>query len=407
MKDKLKIKNDSKAFRSSQVKFGCEHFLESEIDIIKGKKIGLVTNHSAVLQNGKHIVDVLRGEHGVKITALFSPEHGIRGNAPAGAHLNHEKDPDTGLQIYSLYGEQTKPENWMLENIDVLIYDIQDAGTRFYTYISTMALAMEAAAENKITFLILDRPMITSGELIDGPLLHEDNLSFIGLLPVPVLYSLTPGELAGLVQEEYLHPKGLCAELHVIRLQNYSRSMWYDETQLPWLIPSPNVPTIETATIYPGTALVEGTNVSEGRGTPYPFQYIGAPFIEKDALTATLSNLEIPGVQFQPLDFVPRQSSFVIHPRFLDQVCHGVFVEIVDRKVLKPVEVGIAIVCAIRKLHPEHLRFRADGAFDRLIGDKKIMPMIEAGAGYEEVADTWKDELICFAESRTKYFLYP
>lgn len=391
---------------SGKVKLGCERFLESETELIKGKRVGIVTNHTGVLPDGKHIVDALRAEPGVTISALFSPEHGIRGDAPAGAHVGHEIDQKTGLQIYSLYGEHTKPEKQMLENIDVLIYDIQDAGTRFYTYISTMALAMEAAVENKIPFIILDRPMIASGDLIDGPMLHDDVRSYIGMLPIPVLYSLTPGELAELVKQEYLLPKGLEIDLRIIKLENYSRSMWYDETGLPWLIPSPNVQTIEAATLYPGTALIEGTNVSEGRGTQFPFQYIGAPFIDKTNLTDTLNKLNLPGVKFDPIDFTPKQLSFVSHPRFKDQLCHGIHVHLTDRNIIKPVEVGIAIACAIKKLHPEHLTFRADGAFDRLTGDKNIKHLIEKGCGHYEIASSWKADLKSFSESRKKYFLY-
>ncbi|HEY9166558.1 MAG TPA: DUF1343 domain-containing protein [Candidatus Kryptonia bacterium] len=392
---------------SRQVKFGSEHFFESGLELIKGKRIGFVTNHSAVLSDGRHEVDVLREEDEVVVAALFSPEHGIRGSAPAGAHVESELDPATGLQIYSLYGDHTKPEEWMLKNVDILIYDVQDAGTRFYTYISTMALAMEAAAEKGIPFVILDRPTIVTGNLIDGPFLHDDARSFIGMLPVPILYSMTPGELAGLIQQEYLKPKGLELDLTVSTLLNYKRSMWYDETGLPWVIPSPNVKTIEAATLYPGTALVEGTNLSEGRGTPYPFQYIGAPFIDGVKLAASLTELGLPGVEFDPVTFVPRFSSVVSHPRFSGELCHGIYLRVTDRTMVKPVEAGVALVCAMRKLNPAQLKFRSDGAFDRLSGDKNIKSMIEKGAGYLEIAATWKSRLGTFDEERKKYFLYP
>ncbi len=389
-----------------RVKLGSERVLEAEIGILKSKTIGMITNHSGFLPTGKHIVDALRANSDVEIGALFSPEHGIRGDAPAGKHVEHEVDPSTGIQIYSLYGEHTKPEKWMLEKLDLLAYDIQDVGTRFYTYISTMTLAMEAAAENNLPFIIFDRPLVTCGNMIDGPVLKNDLHSFIGMLPIPVLYNLTPGELAGLVREVYLRRKNLEIDLHVVKLENYSRSMWHDETGLDWIIPSPNIPTIATATIYPGTALVEGTNVSEGRGTPFPFQYIGAPFIREMELADYLNAHEMPGVRFSSIGFTPKEVSAVSNPRFKGLLCHGVDIQITDRKVIKPVEVGIATVCAIRKLYPEDLTFRRDGAFDRLVGDKMIRPLIEKGASYREIAETWATGLRDFDESRSKYFLY-
>lgn len=269
-----------------------------------------------------------------------------------------------------------------------------------------MTLCMESAAENNIPFVVFDRPTIISGNKTDGPFLHEDCRSYIGMLPVPILYGMTPGELAGLIQKEYLKPKGLKAELKVIRLRNYNRTMWYDETGLPWVIPSPNVRTIEAATIYPGTALVEGTNVSEGRGTGFPFQTIGAPFIDGKKLADSLTGLDMPGVRFEPADFTPHQSNTVSHPRFKDQLCHGVFIRVTDRTAIRPVEVGLATVCAIRNLYPEDTKFRSDGAFDRLTGDRQIKTMIEEGAGFREIASTWKDALDRFTEVRKEYFLY-
>ena len=389
-----------------RVKPGCEDFLESWVELTRGRRVGLIANHTSVFPDGRHDVDVLRGEHNVTITVLFSPEHGIRGTAPAGEHVDSLLDPLTGLQVFSLYGEHTKPDKSMLEDVDFLVYDIQDAATRFYTYISTMTLCMESAAENNIPFVVFDRPTIISGNKTDGPFLHEDCRSYIGMLPVPILYGMTPGELAGLIQKEYLKPKGLKAELKVIRLRNYNRTMWYDETGLPWVIPSPNVRTIEAATIYPGTALVEGTNVSEGRGTGFPFQTIGAPFIDGKKLADSLTGLDMPGVRFEPADFTPHQSNTVSHPRFKDQLCHGVFIRVTDRTAIRPVEVGLATVCAIRNLYPEDTKFRSDGAFDRLTGDRQIKTMIEEGAGFREIASTWKDALDRFTEVRKEYFLY-
>lgn len=375
-------------------------------ELITGKRAGIVTNHSAVLPGGEHLVDALMADHGTTVCALFSPEHGIRGDAPAGRHLANQVDPKTGIQIYSLYGDHNKPDKSMLNGIQVLVYDIQDVGVRFYTYISTLALVMEAAAENHIPLILLDRPMVLPGHLIGGPVLAEEARSFIGMLPIPLLYSLTPGELAGLIRKEYLRDKGADLEMSILKLENYSRSMWYDETGLSWLAPSPNIPTIDTAVVYPGTALIEGTNISEGRGTDSPFRLIGAPFIDKMKLADFLNSLELPGFSFAPVDFVPREKSIVNHPRFKDTTCHGIEVVVTERNIVKPVESGLAILCALKKFYPTELTFRADGAFDRLAGNKKVGKMIEGGADYREIASTWELELQAFGESRKEYFLY-
>ncbi len=390
----------------TRVKLGCERLIESQMNLIEGRQIGIVTNHSGVLPGGRHVVDALRAVPDVRIKALFSPEHGIRGNAPAGKHVENEVDPQTGIQVYSLYGSHNKPEGSMLSGIDTLVYDIQDVGVRFYTYISTLALAMEAAAEKGIRFILLDRPLVNSGLIIDGPMLDDEVKSFVGMLRLPVLYGLTAGELAGLIRKEHLGKSGLAIDLKIVKLENYSRSMWYDETGLAWLPPSPNIPTPETAAIYPGTALIEGTNLSEGRGSRSPFRFIGAPFVDKRKLADALNSNELPGVEFNPVDFTPRELTIVSHPRFKDILCHGVEVAVKDRNVLKPVEVGLSIICEIRKLHSVELMFRADGAFNRLVGNKKVRDMIEAGAGYAEVASGWREELAKFANSRKEYFLY-
>ncbi len=400
------LKSGSIMSDAKRVKLGCERLLNSEMQLLTGKQIGIVTNHTGVLPNGEHIVDALRARSDVGIRALFSPEHGIRGDAPAGSHVGHEIDPKTGIQVFSLYGEHNKPEASMLEGIKTLVYDIQDVGVRFYTYISTLTLVMEAAAENGIELLLLDRPLVLSGGIIDGPVLENDVKSFVGMLPLPIVYSLTPGELAGLIRKEYLGKLASDLDMRVLKLENYSRSMWYDETGLDWLPPSPNISTIDTAAIYPGTALFEGTNINEGRGTASPFRFIGAPFIDKLKLADSLNSLGLPGVEFAPVDFIPREMSAVSHPRFLGTVCHGVEVAITDRNDLRPVEVGVAMLCAVKKLHRTEMTFRADGAFDKLIGNRDIRRMIEDGTEYNEIVSTWDSDLDRFRKSREEYFLY-
>lgn len=392
--------------KKTGVKAGCERLMGPDRQLVAGKRVGIVTNHSAVLPDGEHLVDALVADHDTTVGALFSPEHGIRGKAPAGRHVADEVDPKTGIQIFSLYGEHNKPDASMLEGVDVLVYDIQDLGVRFYTYVSTLALVMEAAAENRIPFILLDRPLVLPGGMIDGPVLDEEVRSFIGMLPVPLLYSLTPGELAGLIRKEYLRVKGLDIDMNVLELENYSRSMWYDETGLKWLPPSPNMPTIDTAVVYPGTALIEGTNISEGRGTDSPFRFIGAPFVDKERLADSLNSLGLPGVKFLPLDFVPREMDIVKRPRFNGIQCHGIEVVVTERDSVKPVETGVAVVYALQKLNASQMSFRADGAFDKLAGNKNVREMIERGADYREIAATWEGELQAFGESRREYFLY-
>ncbi len=406
--NKLNLSSDRRSISpiAHRVKLGCERLLESEMKLIRGKRVGIVTNHSGVLPSGIHIVDALRADSDTTVVALFSPEHGIRGDVPAGKHVGHGIDKASGLPIYSLYGEHKKPEKWMLENVDLLVYDIQDLATRFYTYVSTLNLAMEAAAENDIPFIVLDRPCLISGNLIDGPLLKDGFKSFIGMQRVPILYSMTPGEMAFMLNEENMLSHGIKAELHVVKLENYFRSMWYDETGLDWVNPSPNITSIETAVMYPGTALFEGTNVTEGRGTKQPFRYVGAPFIKNTQLTDYLNSLELKGVEFVPVNFVPRSGKGGSNPKYKNQKCGGVEVRVVYRDNVKPVEVGIAMICAARELYPDLVKFREDGAFDRLTGDDNIREMIEQGKDHKEISSYWKHELREFSKVRKKYFLY-
>ena len=271
--------------QSNRVKIGAEVFLEKYLDIIKGKKIGIVTNHTGVLPDGRHIVDVLNSIPDVKIVALFGPEHGIRGEVPDGKSISHGVDTKTGIKVYSLYGEVKKPTPEMLKDIDVLIFDIQDVGARFYTYISTMSYCMEACAELGKKFIVLDRPNPIRGLYVDGPVLAPKFKSFVGPHPIPVAHGMTVGELAKLFNEEGWLENGVKADLTVIKMENYLRKMWFDQTGLPWVKPSPNMMTLNTAIVYTATCFIEGTNVSEGRGTAHPFEWIGAPWIDAQKLT--------------------------------------------------------------------------------------------------------------------------
>ncbi|MBI4811802.1 MAG: DUF1343 domain-containing protein, partial [Ignavibacteriales bacterium] len=300
---------------AQRVRIGAEILLEMHLDSLVNKRVGIICNHTSLLPNGTHLVDTLQSR-GVNITSLFAPEHGIRGNIPAGEEVKNQKDIKTGLTVYSLYGGTKKPTLEMLIDADVLIFDMQDVGARFYTYASTMAYCMMSAAENGKKFIVLDRPNPINGIDIEGPVLDLRLISFVGLFPIPVRHSLTIGELASMiVGEGYINPSNV--DLTVIPMEGWKRTMWYDETGLPWIAPSPNMKTLATATVYPGTCLFEATNISEGRGSQKPFEFIGAPKIDSTLLVSKLNKLKLPGVIFSEIKFTPKADSIVAaSPKF-------------------------------------------------------------------------------------------
>jgi uncharacterized protein YbbC (DUF1343 family) len=375
--------------------------LEDRIDVIKGKRVGLITNPTGVDQKLNSIVDILFTHPDVELTALFGPEHGVRGSAQAGQYVEKYTDEITGLPVYSLYGSTKKPTPEMLQDVDVLLFDIQDVGTRFYTYIYTMALAMEAAKENNIPIVVLDRPNPISGTKVEGPVLEDKYSSFIGEYPIPVRHGMTVGELVKLFNKEF----SIGADLTVVEMDGWKRNMYYDETHMQFVLPSPNMPTLETALVYPGAALIEGTNVSEGRGTTKPFELIGAPFINSTELAKTLNALKLPGVTFRAASFVPTFSKHV------NVLSHGVQIHVTDRKSYKPFETGLHLVKTIHDLYPDKFQFRTPNSsgisfFDNLVGNGSIRAGIESGKTVEEMKEEWKPELDEFMNVREKYLLY-
>ncbi|HSL90648.1 MAG TPA: DUF1343 domain-containing protein, partial [Ignavibacteriaceae bacterium] len=293
------------AQQQNQFKFGADILVEDNISYLAGKKLGLIVNHTSLLSNGKHLVDVLHSADGVEITSLFSPEHGIRGDADAGKHIADGFDPATGIKITSLYGNTKKPTKEMLNNIDILIYDIQDVGARYYTYISTLYYVIEAAAENNIKILVLDRPNPISGEKVEGPVLDLNFKSFVGIAKIPIRHGMTVGEL-GLLFNDYIKiKKNIYAEIEIVKMLNWDRYKYYDDYFSGWLPPSPNINKLETAVVYPGTCLIEGTNLSEGRGTFEPFLKIGAPFIDAGKVIEELNRHSIKGVELESVIFTP------------------------------------------------------------------------------------------------------
>ena len=385
---------------------GADRLVSEFAGIVKGKRIGLVTNESGILSNGTPLVDALSKMKDFKVTALFGPEHGIRGAAPAGSHVDNSIDPRTKIPVYSLYGKINKPTPEMLKNVDVLVYDIQSIGARFYTFISTMYYILEAGAENHIPVIILDRPNPINGISVEGPVRDSAHRSFVGIAPIPVMHGMTMGELAKMFVGEGWLKDGEKPDLTVIKLKDWNRKNYLDDYSLPWVKPSPNIPDLETAIVYPGTCFIEGVNVSEGRGTYHPFLTIGAPFINSKDLINEINKLGTPGVELKPIKFTPVSiPTMSASPKYKDQECSGISIKVTNREKFKAVPFGIKLVCALQKLYPDSLRFR-DSGFDRLMGTSSVRNMILAGDSPDKIIDSWQKELDRFKMIRKKYLLY-
>lgn len=386
---------------------GCEASVKTGLDnvgsykhLFHNKRVGIITNHTAKSSSGQYIVDVFRNMSNVTITALFSPEHGIYGIEEAGRKIESGTETTYQLPVYSLYGKARKPTREMLGNIDILVFDIQDVGARFYTYIYTMSLAMEAAAECGKRFVVLDRPNPINGIQVEGNILERQYASFVGLYPIPVRHGMTVGELARMFNEQGWLKNGVKADLVVIKMKGWRRSMWYNQTGLSFIKPSPNMAGLETAAVYPGLCLLEGTNVSEGRGTLLPFRQFGAPWIDSESLAAKLNRLHLPGVRFEPTAFTPVSS------KYKGQKCKGVKIIITNRDSLEPYWSGILIINEIYRMYPDAFQWRAQH-FDRLCGTSVIREAITAQSSLEKLREKWQVGLKNFLRIRDKYLMYP
>jgi len=404
-----------------KVKLGLEVFLEKHLDLIRGKRVGLITNPSGVDSRLQSTVDLLARNPEIQLVALYGPEHGVRGDSQAGEYVPFYIDKKYHIPVFSLYGQSMKPEPGMLKNIDefmrsfdtldtekipeksmvkdidVMVYDIQDVGTRVYTYIATMAYAMQACAESGIVFIVLDRPNPINGLDMEGPVLeYPDYSSFVGLYPVPLRIGLTMGEMARLFNDRFLAKK---ANLTVIPMEGWQRTMWYDQTSLPWVLPSPNIPTLDAATVYPGQVLLEGTNVSEGRGTTRPFELFGAPWIDGFELAKNLNGLELAGVAFREAWFTPTFS------KFQGKICGGAELHVVDRTRYRPLATTLNIIKTIRDMYPQDFQFHKD-YFDKIMGTAKVREALERGTSIEEITRSFADGLAGFADLRKAYLLY-
>ncbi|MFO7710074.1 MAG: DUF1343 domain-containing protein [Desulfobacterales bacterium] len=358
---------------------------------LAGKRVGLITNHTGLDAAGNRSIDLLAGAPGVKLRALFSPEHGLSGKADW--KVASGRDVSTGLPVHSLYGETRRPKPETLKGLDALVFDLQDAGARFYTYMTTMGYAMEAAAQQGLEFIVLDRPNPITATRMEGPVLDPDLKSFTGYFPLPVRHGMTIGELARMFNGE----KRMGVRLKVIPMRGYRREMWFDETGLPWLNPSPNLRSLTQAVLYPGVALCEASNVSVGRGTNTPFELLGAPWVGAEELAAYLRNRSIPGVDFTAARFVPSTGLFN------GDECRGVRLDLKDRDRLDAVALGIELLCALQRLYPG--AFKLQPAL-HLVGSRAVLQAIADGLGPDSIAASWQPQLEEFGRTRARYLLY-
>lgn len=371
---------------------------------IKGKRLGVVTNPTAILSDGRHLVDALYDNKDVKVVALFGPEHGIRADT-TGA-VENSRDSATGIPIFSLYGKTYKPTPDMMKNIDVLIFDIQDVGARFYTFISTLGYAMEAASEKGIPIIVLDRPNPIRGVYVDGPVALDSLESFVAYAPIPIAYGMTIGELALMYNDEgWLHNGKKC-NLIVAKMEGWNRNMWYDQTGLKWIKPSPNMISLSTAIVYPGTCIFEGTNVSEGRGTDKPFEYIGAPWLNAVEAVKDLNHFNLDGVKFETVQKTPVLTpNNTAKPKYFNQKCNDIYIHVINRNIFKPIESALYLLWEIKKNNPENFKWR-EKAFDRLCGTPEVRLMLNKGKTPEEIISSWQKDQNNFKKIRSKYLLY-
>ena len=376
-----------------RVKTGLDVLIDRDFAPIAGKRVGVITNHTGLTSDGRHIVDVLSRSSKVKLVAIFTPEHGLAGTQddPNVASGTHEA---TGTPIYSLYNRGSyRPTPQMLQKVDVLIYDIQDIGARFYTYITTLGYALEEAARAGKSFLVLDRPNPINGIAVEGPLLDPRYVSFVGYMRMPIRHGMTVGELARMYNGE----KALHADLQVIEMQGWSRNMWLDATGLEWVNPSPNIRNLTQAILYPGSCLLESDQVSVGRGTDTPFQIIGAPWFKGREVAEYLNGLAIPGVRFLARRFRPTASVFK------DEDCEGLDIQLIDRDALDSVRLGLELLYATMKFHPG--KFNLEGVM-RLLGNEDAAGRLKRGEAGSAVVKSYAPDLDQFRKTREKYLIY-
>jgi uncharacterized protein YbbC (DUF1343 family) len=395
----------SSSIERDVVTLGIDGLLTRDRGLIAGRRVGLVSNPASIDAGFRHSADRLYEDPEVALTALFGPQHGFRSDLQDNMiETPHASDGRRRVPVFSLYSETREPTPDMLREVDVLVIDLQDVGTRVYTYIYTMANCMRAAARQAVPVIVCDRPNPVGGDQIEGSLLREEWTSFVGQFPIPLRHGLTIGEIARLFNEAF----GIQADLDVVPLQGWRRSMYFDETGLPWVMPSPNVPTLDSAIVYPGAVLFEGTMVSEGRGTTRPFELIGAPWLDSDAVAGGMNGRGLPGVHFRPVVFEP---TFQKHAR---QTCGGCQIHVLDRRRFEPVRTAVELIDECRRQAPQSFRWREPPyeyehdkqPIDILAGSDSLRRAVEAGAGVGELIASWRPEEDAFRTQRERYLLY-
>ncbi|MGW6909362.1 exo-beta-N-acetylmuramidase NamZ family protein [Streptomyces sp. NPDC054940] len=383
--------------RHRQLRTGFERLAADGYSVLEGQKVGIVTNPTGVTRDVRHIVDVMHADERVNLRAVFGPEHGFRGTAQAGGSEGRYDDPATGLPVYDTYLKSGRPlaDIFTTSGVDTVVFDIQDAGARFYTYIWTLYDCMEAAQLAGKRFVVLDRPNPVTGRAAQGPVLHKEFATFVGRQPISQAHGMTVAELARLFNEEFLTTP---VPLETVRMTGWRRSDFFDASGLPWVPPSPNMPTPDTALVYSGTCLFEGTNLSEGRGTTRPFELLGAEGVD-GRWAATANELGLPGVHFREAYFAPTFS------KFQGKTIGGVQVHVHDRAAYDPVRTGIALLVTAKRAW-SGFAWRADNWIDKLTGSTQVRTMIDAGASADEVVAGWQQELAAFRRMRGEYLLY-
>jgi uncharacterized protein YbbC (DUF1343 family) len=384
------------AQRPAPVRPGIEVFLSNVPPQLRGKRVGLITNQAAIDRSGTADIDLIAGHTALKLVALFAAEHGIRGDAPAGAKIADDRDSKTGVPIFSLYlSEDRGPTDAMLNDVDVLVYDLPEVGGRTWTYVSTMALAMKAAARRKISFVVLDRPNPIGGEIVEGALLDPRFASFVGMYPIPARHGMTVGELATFFNRQF----GIGADLMVMRSENWRRSQWFGDTGLPWKNPSPNLRSPAALNSYPGTVYFEGTNLTEGRGTDRPFEQIGATWLDAPAVARAMNEMRLPGIRFEAVS-VPVEPTAA---KFKGETIPAIRFIVTDRELYRPVRTSLLLIDEIRRKHPNE--FAWGRTIDRLTGSDKVRLAIDSGR-LAALLDEWDREAAAFRESRQPFLLY-
>lgn len=387
------------------VKLGLETLLEQSSRYLGGERVGLICNQASVDHGFRHAADLLYERAQVNLRALFGPQHGIRGDVQDNMiETDHAVDAATGLPVYSLYSETREPTEAMLKDVDVLVFDMQDVGCRIYTFAYTMANSMVAAKRFGKKVIVCDRPNPINGRDVAGNVLESEQASFVGLFPMPTRHGMTLGELAQLFNDKF----GIACNLSVILMEGWDRDCWLDETDTPWVLPSPNIPTLDSATVFPGTVHFEGTQVSEGRGTTRPFELIGAPYIEPEKYAERLNRLNLPGVYFRSCVFRP---TFQKHGGVS---CGGVQIHVTSRNAFEPVSIGVAMVKVAYELYPEEFLWKEPpyeyvydrNPFDVIAGTSRIREVIESGGSIEDLWSWWAPNLEEFRKLRETYLLY-